>query len=71
MWYDNYGYGFRNSVWAVILSDDSSIIKNFNGFADSVGALITADAFAFRDDFIEKINSSTIRYPSFLEVWSR
>ena len=70
VWYDNYGYGFRNSKFEpVILSDDSSIIKNFNGFADSVGALnFVADAFiAFRDDFIEKINSSTIGYPSFLE----
>lgn len=70
IWFDNYCYGFINSSSEpVILAESSAIIKNFNGFADSVGAVnFVTDAFtAFRDDYVNKVENSTINYPPFLD----
>ena len=69
IWYENHGFGFVNSKYeTVVLAESPRIIKNFDGFADSVGAInFVADAFiAFREDYINKVNNSTIGYPPYL-----
>jgi hypothetical protein len=70
IWYENHGYGFVNSKFeTMILAESPDIIKSFDGFADSIGAVnFVTDAFvAFRDDYINKVNNSTIGYPPFLD----
>jgi len=70
IWYKNFEYGLVNQHHEpVVLIEDENIIKNFEGIADNVGCLnFVTDSFVkFREEFINKINNSTIRFPSLVE----
>ena len=70
IWYKNFEYGLVNQHHEpVVLIEDDSIIKNFVGIADNVGCLnFVTDSFVkFREEFIDKTNTSTIRFPSLVE----
>tara|TARA_R100001015_G_C4624038_1_gene182043 strand:- start:93 stop:1364 length:1272 start_codon:yes stop_codon:yes gene_type:complete len=70
IWYAQNDYGLLSTKkYPVVLNEDPFIIQSFDGFADGVNCLnFVAESFIdFRRSFLDKVENSTINFPSFLD----